>query len=67
VSPEPHKVAARLGFDQKTIGRLETRGHLYRLALTDTEIHDHLYHAHLAYLRALADHFNADLDACNRD
>jgi hypothetical protein len=60
-------VAARLGIDLTTIGRLEARGHLYRLALTDGEIGKRLYRAHLAYLRAQADRVKADLGTCKRD
>jgi hypothetical protein len=43
-------VAARLGLDETTIRRLQTRGHLRRLTLTQPEIRERLYHAHLAYL-----------------
>jgi hypothetical protein len=48
VRPEPHQVAARLGFDATTIRRLEACGYLSRLALTDAELRERLYHAHLA-------------------
>jgi len=43
-------VAARLGLDPTTIARLEARGHLSRLALTDAQIRNRLYRAHLAYM-----------------
>lgn len=45
---QPHSVAARLGLDGTTIHRLQARGHLPRLALTEPEIRKRLYHAHLA-------------------
>jgi hypothetical protein len=50
--PQPHRVAALLGFDEPTIARLQARGFLDRLALTEPEIHERLYLAQLAYLRA---------------
>jgi hypothetical protein len=40
--PEPHLVAARLGFDQSTIRRLQAHGHPSRLKLTEPEIHERL-------------------------
>jgi hypothetical protein len=46
MQPEPHRVAARLGFDETTIDRLAARGHLRRLALTDSQIRGRLYQAH---------------------
>jgi hypothetical protein len=46
--PEPHHVAVRLGFDEATIRRLHARGHLSRLVLTEPEIRERLYHAHVA-------------------
>ncbi len=49
MQPEPHRVAARLGFDDTTIGRLAARGYLHRLALTEPQIRARLYRAHLAY------------------
>jgi hypothetical protein len=48
--PEPSEVAKRLGFGEITIARLEGRGRLSRLALTEAEIRERLYHAHLAHL-----------------
>ena len=48
--PKPHRVAVRLGLDEATIGRLQARGYLGRLALTEPEIRERLYRAHLAYL-----------------
>ena len=54
MQPEPHRVAARLGLDEPTIGRLEARGHLRRLALTEPQIRARLYCAHLAFLLARA-------------
>lgn len=44
-----------MGFDEKLIGRLETWGHLRRLALSEPQIRARLYCAHLAYLSAQAD------------
>jgi hypothetical protein len=44
-------VAAGLGIDEATIFGLEARGHLERLALTEAEIRERLYRAHLAYAR----------------
>jgi hypothetical protein len=49
MQPEPHRVAARLGFDEATIGRLAARGHLRRLALTEPQIRARLYRGHVAY------------------
>ena len=54
MQPEPHRVAARLGFDETTIGRLAARGHLRRLALTEPQIRARLYRGHMAYLLACA-------------
>jgi hypothetical protein len=51
---EPERVAARLGLDGRTIRRLRARGHLSRLALSEQEIRERLYQAHLAYLRSQA-------------
>jgi hypothetical protein len=51
---EPHRIAARLGFDETTIRRLAARGHLRRLALTEPQIHARLYRAYTAYLLARA-------------
>jgi hypothetical protein len=48
----PDQVAARLGLDEITIARLRARGQLERLALTEPEIRERLYRAHLAYLHA---------------
>jgi hypothetical protein len=50
--PEQNEVAARLGLDRSTIGRLRGRGYLSRLALTEPEIRQRLYRAHLKYLRS---------------
>lgn len=52
MQPHPDQVAARLGLDETTIARLQARGQLERLALTQPEIREHLYRAHLAYLHA---------------
>jgi hypothetical protein len=41
-----------LGLDEATIARLQASGQLSRLALTESEIHERLYRAHLAYLHA---------------
>ena len=49
--PEPHQVAVRLGLGEATIGRLQALGYLGRLALSEPEIRERLYRAHLAYLR----------------
>jgi hypothetical protein len=49
---DPHRVAARLGLDEPTIRRLQARGYLSRLALTEPEIRERLYQAHLRYLRS---------------
>ena len=49
--PEPHRVALRLGLGEATIRRLQARGYLRRLALSEPEIRERLYRAHLAYLR----------------
>jgi hypothetical protein len=47
---DPRLVAARLGFDEPTIRRLDARGHLGRLTRTESEIRRRLYQAHLAHL-----------------
>ena len=52
--PEPGEVAKRLGFGEITIARLDARGHLSRLALTEAEIRERLYHAHLAHVLSRA-------------
>ena len=52
--PHADRVAARLGFDGTTITGLRARRHLDRLALTEPEIRDRLYRAHLTYLRTRA-------------
>jgi hypothetical protein len=52
MQPHPDQVAARLGLDETTIARLRARGRLERLALTQPEIRERLYRAHLAYLDA---------------
>jgi hypothetical protein len=51
---DPQQVAARSGLDQPTIRRLQERGYLRRLALTEPEMRARLYHAHLAHLRSQA-------------
>lgn len=50
MQPQPDRVAARLGLDEPTIARLRARGRLERLALTEPEIRERLYRAHLAHL-----------------
>jgi hypothetical protein len=50
MGPEPDRVAERLGLDETTIARLRERGHLTRLTLTEFEIRERLYRAHLAHL-----------------
>jgi hypothetical protein len=52
MQPEPDQVAARLGFDERTIRRLEARGHLRRLALTEPQIRARLSRAHHIYVLA---------------
>jgi hypothetical protein len=52
--PEADRVVARLGLDETAIARLRARGRLERLALTEPEIRERLYRAHLAYLRMRA-------------
>jgi hypothetical protein len=52
MQPHPDQVAARLGLDETTIARLQALGQLERLALTQPEISERLYRAHLAYLHA---------------
>ena len=49
---DPRVVARWFGLDEKTIGRLEARGHLSGLTLTEPDIRYRLYRAHLAYLRS---------------
>jgi hypothetical protein len=52
MQPRSERVATRLGLDETTIARLQARGQLERLALTEPDIRERLYRAHLAYLRA---------------
>jgi hypothetical protein len=61
--PEPHQVAVRLGLGEATIGRLQALGYLGRLALSEPEIRERLYRAHLAYLRGVS----PDLGPARRD
>jgi len=51
---EPHRIAARLGFDEPTIRRLGAGGYLHRLALSEPQIRARLYRAHLAHLHSQA-------------
>jgi hypothetical protein len=48
---DPRSVAARLGFDTAVIRRLESHGHLAKLALSDAEIQRRLYEGHRAHQR----------------
>jgi hypothetical protein len=50
--PEAHVVTARMGLDGRTIRRLRARGYLSRLALSEQEIRERLYSAHIRYLRS---------------
>jgi hypothetical protein len=50
--PEAQRVAARLGLDEPTIRRLQARGYLSGPALSEPEIRERLYDAHLSYLRS---------------
>jgi hypothetical protein len=43
---DPRSVAANLGFDAALIRRLDSHGHLAKLALSDAEIRRRLYEAH---------------------
>jgi hypothetical protein len=52
MSTDPHRTAARLGFDANTVRRLQGRGFLHGLALTETAIRERLYRAHRAWLIA---------------
>jgi hypothetical protein len=47
---EPRQVAARLGLAETTIDRLQARGLLSRLAVTEREIRERLYRAHVAHV-----------------
>ena len=46
---DPRRVAARLGFDQVVIRRLDSQGQLAKLALSDAEIRRRLYEGHRAH------------------
>ena len=46
---DPRSVAARLGFDTAVIRRLDSHGHLAKLALSDAEIRRRLYQGHRAH------------------
>ena len=48
--PDPRSVAKRLGFDEAVVQRLEARGHLARLGLTEYEIRRRAYHAHRQHI-----------------
>jgi hypothetical protein len=48
---DPRRIAMHLGFDPMTIGRLGSRGHLHKLALTEPEIRRRLYRAHRTHLQ----------------
>jgi hypothetical protein len=61
----PDEVAARLGLDETTIARLRGHGQLERLALTQPEIGERLYRAHLAYLDAQRRHRRQRRDRTN--
>ena len=51
---EPALVAERLGLTDLVVDRLRARGGLERLALSDREIRERLFSAHLAFARARA-------------
>ena len=44
---DPELIAARLGIDTPHVQRLQARGHLTRLELSDAEIRERLYTAHV--------------------
>jgi len=43
MAPDPKQTAARLGLDEVLLRRLEARGLLARLALTDSQVRERLY------------------------
>jgi len=47
---DAESVAKRLGLPEALIRRLEARGQLRRLALSQTEIRERLYNAHRAFV-----------------
>jgi hypothetical protein len=51
-STDPRRVAERLGLDEAVVQRLEARGHLARLGLTEYEIRRRLYHAHRQHIES---------------
>ena len=51
-SPDPRRVAERLGLDEAVVQRLEARGHLARLGLTEYEVRRRVYHAHRQHIES---------------
>jgi hypothetical protein len=51
-SPDPRRVAERLGLDEAVVQRLEARGHLARLGLTEYEVRRRVYHAHRQHVES---------------
>lgn len=50
--PNPRRVAERLGLDETVVERLEARGHLARLGLTEYEVRRRVYHAHRQHIES---------------
>lgn len=50
---DPRTIAARLGIGETTVRRLQARGYLETLVVTDAEIRARLYRAHEAFARRI--------------
>ena len=50
MATDPRIIAARLGVDELTVRRLQARGHLLRLDVTDTEMRERLLAANVRAL-----------------
>jgi hypothetical protein len=48
-----HEIAACLGLEEATLRRLQARGYLRTLDLSEAEIRERLYRGHSSYLLAL--------------
>ena len=45
MTSDPRTIAARLGVDEQCVRRIQARGHLLRLDLSETDIRERLYAA----------------------
>jgi hypothetical protein len=51
MATDPRTIAARLEIGETSVRRLQARGYLRRLTLSDAEIRHRLYRAHRAFVR----------------